>query len=132
MRGGDGLGDPDGLLETDVGGQVEMLGGAGVRGAFTHRFYGRCSVDRTRPDGDAIGSTRGATDRSRARRLATGGRVDQRSTNRVRERSQGRMPGLGTESPRFARGGADSAAHLPGMDSTTPTLSGLQPLLSIE
>jgi hypothetical protein len=42
------------------------------------------------------------------------------------------MSDLGTESPRSARSGAATAAHLPGMEGTTPTLSGLEPLMSIE
>lgn len=54
------------------------------------------------------------------------------STNPVQEHSAGRMSDLGTESPRSARSGAATAAHLPGMEGTTPTLSGLEPLMSIE
>jgi excisionase family DNA binding protein len=42
------------------------------------------------------------------------------------------MSETGTESHRLVRTRAVRATHLPGMDSTTPTLSGLEPLMSIE
>lgn len=42
------------------------------------------------------------------------------------------LPDLGTESHRLVRTRAVRPEHLSGMDSTTTTLSGLGPLISIE
>lgn len=54
------------------------------------------------------------------------------SRNPVQGPSVGGYSAPDAESPRPARSGAETSAHLPRMDSTTPTLSGLEPLMSIE
>jgi hypothetical protein len=58
--------------------------------------------------------------------------LDHLSNNPVQERHHGRMPDLGTEPPRPTRSGAETTAHLPAMEGSTPTMNGLEPLMSIE